>query len=119
MLLVFFRPHRSRNLRQAAQQRRDLQPQFVIDGRRAANNCSGLDVASNTTLRRNNGPIADLAMTNNADLPCKDYIVTDLGRTREADLRSEQGMLSDVRAVADLNQVIDFRAFGNTGFANA
>src|ERR1700733_6571167 len=27
-------------------------------------------------------------------------------------------MLSDVRAMANLNQVIDFRAFSNTGFAN-
>ena len=85
--IVLFLPHRLRDLRQSAQQRRVFQPQFVIDRRRPTHDSSSWNVAGNAALRGHNGAIADLAMAHDTDLPCQNHVIPHLSRTGKADLR--------------------------------
>ena len=85
----------------------------------AADNGSGSYVAGDAALRRDNGAIADFAVTHHSNLPGENDFVADIGRAGEAYLCGQQRVFSDVRAVADLHQVVNFRAATYARFADA
>src|ERR1700732_4968930 len=70
-----FAPHRSRHLRQLRQNRGILQPSFVIDGRSAADNRARAHTARHAALRGDDGIVANLAMSDHANLSCKNHAV--------------------------------------------
>src|SRR5258708_36653672 len=57
-------------------------------------------------------------MAGGANLPGKDAAFTDDGRTGEPDLSAEHGVRADFTGVSDQDEIIDFCAAADAGFAN-
>jgi len=68
-------------------------------------------VLSQSRHRADHDLIADFDMTAKANLAGERDIVAKPSAARDADLSAEDAMASDGHIVADLNQVVDFRAF--------
>src|SRR5205085_9988871 len=86
---------------------RSLQPELVVNERRAGNCATRLDRMRDAGLRDGDHPIADRQMPGSAHLAGKDDIVTDCGCASQSDLRSNQAIGANRRAMADLYEIID------------
>ena len=91
----------------------------MIDSRSAADQRVRGNVIRYSALRRDDRVIADLAMSNYADLASENHSSADLRRTSKTYLRAEQSIFADLRSVADLDEVVDFHSAANAGFAYA
>ncbi len=98
---------------------RRAQPLAIVDRRITTDDFTGSDVVGNTGLRRGDHAVADAAVAGDANLSGEHHVAADLGRAREPDLRAQQRVLAHTRSVADLHQVVDLRAVGNDGRADA
>src|SRR5579872_943442 len=91
----------------------------MIDGGSAADDRSSLNVAGNAALWGYDRTVADLTMANDAHLAGQNHVVSDLCGAGNADLRRQQRILANMRAMANLHQIIDFGPPGNVSFADA
>src|SRR5271166_3389421 len=107
------------NLRQPGVGGAALQPQFVIDGRSAADHGSGGNVVRNAALGYGNCSVSDFHVAAYAYLSGENYVVAYVGRSGEADLGAEQRVVSYGAAVAYVDQVVEFRAASDAGLAYA
>ena len=71
-------PQQLDQFRQAVQRGRVFEPKSVVHRRRAADNGSGFNISSNTTLWGNDRAIANLAVTHHSDLSSQDDLIADL-----------------------------------------
>src|SRR5258708_26869073 len=107
------------NLRQLGVGGATLQPQAVIDGGSAADHGSGGNVVGDAALGYGYGSVADFYVAADAYLSGQDYVVAYVGRAGQAYLGAEQRVVSYGAAVAYVDQVVDFCAASNAGFAYA
>ena len=105
-------------LRKAIQGRCVFEPLPVVHSGIPGKVRPGRDVAGNTAFRRHHRAIADGEVTGRANLTGEDAAFTHLGRTGEPDLPAEHGICADARSVADEDQVVNFGAVANAGFAD-
>ena len=68
-------------------------------------------------MRGEDDAVANGAMAGNAHLAGKNHVVADDGGAGQAGLRADQRIVADARAVAYLNEIIDFGAVANLGRA--
>ena len=118
-LLFFLSPYRARDVGKFRQDSGIFQPQFVIDGGRSANQCSGGNIVGHAALGRDDCAFSDFAVADDADLSGKNRLVADFRGASQADLCAQQGILADAGTVADLHQIVDFHAACDVGFADA
>ncbi len=76
------------------------------------------DVAADAGLRGDDHAVADVCCGRRSGLSGEDDVAAHMGRSGEADLRAEQRVLTDGRAVADLDEVVDLGASADAGLAD-
>ena len=108
----------SKEFGKAVEEGDGAEPLAIIDGGIAADDLAGCDVAGDAALGGGDGAVADGAVAGDADLAGKDDVLADGGGAGEADLGAEEGVFADRRAVADLDEVVDFGAGVDAGFAD-
>jgi hypothetical protein len=54
------------------------QPKLIVDGGITADDCAGRDVTGNSGLGSGDGPIADFAVSRDANLAGKDDVVSNI-----------------------------------------
>jgi hypothetical protein len=97
----------------------DAKPLPVVIGRRATDDFTAFDIASNAGLGRYDDAVSYMAVPSHSDLSGEDGIVADVRGTGKADLRAEERVLADRRAMAYLHEVVDLRAATDSRFADA
>src|SRR5216684_8957490 len=107
------------NLRQLGIGGAALQPQAVIDGGSAADHGSGGNIVGDAALGYGYGSVADFYVAADAYLSGQDDVVAYIGGAGQAYLGAEQRVVSYGAAVANVDQVVDFCAASDAGFAYA
>jgi len=90
----------------------------VIDGWCAADQRSGSDIIGDAALWSDDSGFAHLAVADHSDLPRQNHTIAYFRGAAEADLRAEQGIVADLRSVADLHQVVNLDSTTDVGFAD-
>jgi hypothetical protein len=91
----------------------------MIDGGSAADHGSGGNVVRDAALGYGYGAVSDFYVAADAYLAGQDHVVAYVGGARQAYLGAEQRVLSDGAAVAYMDEVVDFCAASDAGFAYA
>lgn len=96
-----------------------LQPQLMIDGGGSADHGSGGNIVGDAALSDGDGSVANLDVAGDADLSGENDVIAYVGGAGEANLRDEQSVVADGAAMADLDEVVDFRAAADASFSDA
>jgi hypothetical protein len=91
----------------------------MIDGGSAADHGSGGDVVGDAALGYGYGSVADFYVAADAYLSGQDYVVAYVGGAGQAYLGAKKSVVSDGAAVAYVDEVVDFCASSDAGFAYA
>jgi hypothetical protein len=91
----------------------------VIDCGSAADHGSGGNIVGDAALRDGYGSVSDSYVAAYSYLAGQDYVVAYVGGAGKTHLRADQCVVSYGAAVADVGQVVDFRASPDAGLANA
>ena len=70
-------------------------------------------------LSGGDGSVSDFYVAGDADLSGENDVVAYIGRSGQADLPAEESVLAHAATMADLDEVVDFRAASNASFAYA
>src|ERR1700674_5160463 len=71
-----------------------------------------------STLRRDDGVVADIEVSRRTDLARKDAAVSDARRSRKADLSAQNRVLAYFAGMANEHEVVDLCAAGNARFTD-
>ena len=103
------------HFRKARLQDHELFRESDRNSRGVQHRCARFDVAENTGLSADRCLVADFDVAGESDLAGERDVVADRRRAGHTDLTAEEAVLADDAVVADLDEIVDFRAFADAG----
>lgn len=111
-------PNALLKLRQAVEGSDGLEPLAIVDGGIPGKHGMWRDIAGDAALGGNHRAVSDGEVTGSANLARENAAIANFGGSGEANLAAKHGVGSHVRSMTDDDEVVEFGAAADAGFAD-